>query len=80
MRVSNQIVISPNEPCYKTILEYSKKNLTLPNPEYIKKARMGFWLGNTPKTLELYQIIGGDLVLPYGTLKPILKLKKYYQR
>ena len=74
MRVSNQIIISPNEPCYKAILEYSKKNLTLPNPEYTKKARMGFWLGNTPKTLDLYQIIGGDLVLPYGTLKQILKL------
>ena len=71
MRVSNQIVISPNEPCYKTILEYSKKNLTLINPEYTKKARMGFWLGNTPKTFNLYQIIGGNLVLPYGTLKNI---------
>ena len=74
MRVSNQIVISPNEPCYKTILEYSKKNLTLINPEYTKKARMGFWLGNTPKTLDLYQIIAGNLVLPYGTLKQILTL------
>lgn len=76
MRVSNQIVISPNEPCYKTILEYSKKNLTIPNPEYAKKARMGFWLGNTPKTLDLYQIVGGDLVLPYGTLKQIQPMIK----
>lgn len=74
MRVSNQIIISPNEPYYKDILEYAKKNLTLPNPEYAKKVRMGFWLGNTPKTLDLYQIIGGNLVLPYGTLKQILKL------
>jgi superfamily II DNA or RNA helicase len=74
MRVSNQIVISPNEPCYKTILEYSKKHLTLINPEYANKARMGFWLGNTPKTLDLYQIIEGNLVLPYGTLKQILTL------
>ena len=74
MRVSNQIIISPNEPCYKDLLEYAKKNLTLPNPEYAKKVRMGFWLGNTPKTLDLYQIIGGNLVLPYGTLKQVLKL------
>jgi superfamily II DNA or RNA helicase len=44
------------------------------NPEYTKKARMGFWLGNTPKTLDLYQIIEGNLVLPYGTLKQILTL------
>ena len=74
MRVSNQITISPSEFYYKTILDFSKKNLTLPNPEYTKKARMGFWLGNTPKTLDLYQIIGGELVLPYGTLKQILNL------
>ena len=74
MRVSNQIVISPNEPCYKTILEYSKQHLSLPNPEYTKKARMGFWTGNTPKKLDLYQIIGGNLILPYGSLKQILKL------
>ena len=74
MRVSNQITISPNEPCYVAILEYSKKNLTLPNPDYAKKARMGFWLGNTPKTINLYQIIGGNLVLPYGTLRNILTI------
>lgn len=74
MRVSNQIVISRNEPYYQEILEYSKKHLTLPNPEYTKKVRMGFWLGNTPKTLELYQIIGEDLVLPYGTLREIIKV------
>ena len=74
MKVSNQIIISPNEPCYKTILEYSKKNLTLINPEYNRKARMGFWMGNTPKTLNLYQIIDGNIVLPYGTLKKILTL------
>lgn len=71
MIVSNQIIISKNEPSYKDILEYAKKNLTLTNPEYTKKARMGFWLGNTPKTLNLYQIVGDTLVLPYGTLKQI---------
>lgn len=74
MRVSNQIIISPDEPCYKSILEYSKKNLTLINPEYSRKARMGFWMGNTPKTLSLYQIIDGNIVLPYGTLKKIITL------
>lgn len=74
MRVSNQIVVSPDEPCYSILLEYAKKNLTLPNPEYAKKARMGFWLGSTPKTLNLYQIIGGELVIPYGCLKAIAPL------
>ena len=74
MRVSNQLRISKTEPCYEPALAYCKKNLVLPNPEYAKKARMHFWLGNTPKTLSLYQIDGDDLVLPYGCLKDVLKL------
>ena len=72
MKVSNQIVISQNEPCYNTILDYAKTNLTLPNPEYANKMRMGFWVGNTPKTISLYQMVGENLVLPYGTLRDIL--------
>ena len=74
MKVSNQIIISPNEPCYQAILDYAKTNLTLPNPEYAKKVRMGFWVGNTPKTISLYQIVGSDLVLPYGTFRDVLKV------
>ena len=58
------------------IIAWCKENLTLPNPEYAKKARMGFWVGNTPKQLYLYQYIGEDLVLPYGCLKPISPLLK----
>ena len=73
MKVSNQIVISQNEPCYHTILGYAKTNLTLPNPDYVKKARMGFWLGSTPKTVSLYQLLGDNLVLPYGTLRDVLR-------
>ena len=74
MKVSNQIVVSQNEPYYKDILAYAKDNLTIPNPEYARKVRMGFWLGNTPKTISLYQIIGDTLVLPYGTLKEVLAI------
>ena len=32
---------------------------------------MGFWLGNTPKHLYLYEIHGDEIILPYGTLKQI---------
>ena len=74
MRVSNQIIISQNEPCYNDILDYAKKHLTIPNPEYAKKSRMGFYLGSTPKTISLYQIIGDKLLLPYGTLKNVLSI------
>lgn len=50
---------------------WCKKNLVLPNPEYSKKSRMGFWPGNTPKTLSLYEQRGNNLVLPFGTLRSL---------
>lgn len=57
----------------KEIQDWCKRELTLPNPVYTKKARMGFWLGNTPKTISLYEIRGDTLVLPYGALSQIPK-------
>ena len=53
------------------IISWCQAHLKLPNPEYAKKARMGFWIGNTPKYLYLYEIHGDEIILPYGTLKQI---------
>ena len=50
------------------LLVWCEQNLVLPNPEFEKKLRMGFWTGNTPRTLSLYEIRGNRLFLPYGTL------------
>ena len=74
MRVSNQIIVSPSEECYAAVLRYCRDNLVIPNPEYAKKSRMGFWIGDTPKTLQLYEVNGGNLILPYGTLRELLNL------
>ena len=74
MRVYNQLRVSKYEYEYPLIEKWCKENLVLPNPDYAKKARMGFWLGNTPKTLSLYEIDGDDLVLPYGCFNEILRL------
>lgn len=76
MIVSNEIIIDKSEPCYPRILAYAKENLVLDNPEYIKKQRMGFWVGNTPRKLALYQLIGNKIVLPFGTLYEIYPLLK----
>ncbi len=56
------------------IISWCQAHLKLPNPEYAKKARMGFWLGDTPKHLYLYEIHGDEIILPYGTLKQIKPL------
>ena len=53
------------------IISWCQAHLKLNNPEYAKKARMGFYLGNTPKFLYLYEVHGDEIILPYGTLKQI---------
>ena len=54
------------------LVTWCAQELTMINPEYVKKTRMGFWVGNTPKVLSLYEQRGGTLILPYGTLPHIL--------
>ena len=73
VRISNNITITNPSP---EVLTWCQNNLKLPNPDYAKKARMGFWLGDTPKHLYLYEMRGGDVVIPYGCLKSIAPLIK----
>ena len=56
------------------IISWCQAHLKLNNPEYAKKARMGFYLGSTPKFLYLYEVHGDEIILPYGTLKQIKPL------
>ena len=71
--VSNNITI--HEPTNE-IKQWCKTNLTIDNPDYAKKVRMGFWVGNTPKTLNLYEVHGDKYIIPYGTLKQIQPMIK----
>ena len=56
------------------LVQWCKDNLVISNPEYAKKVRMNFWLGDTPKHLYLYESHGNALILPYGVLRDILPL------
>lgn len=71
--VGNTITIHDPTP---EIINWCNKHLVLPNPDYDKKLRMGFWVGNTPKTLVLYERRGRSIVLPYGTLRSIMPMLK----
>ena len=74
-----QVVVSNNisiKNPSKEILSWCNQHLKLNNPEYAKKARMGFWVGNTPKYLFLYEVRGDEIILPYGTLKQIQPMIK----
>ena len=68
LKISNEITIT--EPTQQ-IMEWCKRELVLPNPEYAKKERMGLWVGNTPRTLQLYKINGNSIILPVGAMKYI---------
>lgn len=56
------------------LVQWCKDNLVISNPEYAKKVRMNFWLGDTPKHLYLYESHGNAFILPYGVLRDILPL------
>ena len=55
-------------------LFWCKQNLVFTNPEYVKKQRMGFWTGNTPKHLTLYELDAGTVVVPFGCRDEICTL------
>ena len=67
--VSN--VITVDNPSAE-LLKWCRQNLKLRNPEYTKKQRMHFWVGNTPEYLYLYETHGDKLVLPFGVLRHIM--------
>lgn len=71
--VSNNIKITNPSP---EIITWCQSNLKIANPDYAKKIRMGFWVGNTPKELYLYEVHGGEVIIPYGCLKAIAPLLK----
>ena len=66
--VSN--VLAVENPTTEALI-WCKKNLTITNPDYAKKARMHLWLGDTPKVLTLYEQQGDTLILPFGTLRTL---------
>lgn len=72
--INNTIII--NDPS-RTIKQYCADELTLDNPEYAAKQRRGLWLGNTPKTLRLFNVVNPfTYELPVGCLSDVLRLSE----
>lgn len=70
MRVSIGATITVENPS-QALNDWCEEQLVIPNPEYAKKVRMHFWVGNTPKTLSLYERRGNALILPFGILRDV---------
>ena len=67
--VSNEIIVKGSTPA---IIQFCKDNLVVSNPDYYKKQRLGFWVGKTPETLNLYRKNGSDLYLPVGCINRLM--------
>lgn len=64
--VSNVLTIDNPTP---ELVNWVKVALTVKNPEYFQRQRMGKWVGNTPESIQLYEWQGKNtLVVPYGCL------------
>lgn len=70
MKIVLSNIIEIQDPT-KEILDYCKKELTFSNPDYIKKMRMGFWVGKTPKAISLYDYYQDNIYLPIGCFEDI---------
>lgn len=62
INVSSSITINYPTDEVKEYIE----TLQIPNPEYIKKQRMGLWIGNTSPLIYLYRTTSAGFQIPYG--------------
>ena len=69
-------VVEPSEQ----LVKWCKEHLTLPNPEYYKKERMGLWVGKTPETISLWRMGRTEpshlpiLEMPFGVFREVRHL------
>lgn len=61
--IANKLFV---EDATRECINWCEENLVLQNPEYHKKEKMGKWVGNTPKTISLYERAGLNAYLPFG--------------
>lgn len=69
-------VVEPSEE----LVRWCKDHLTLPNPDYYKKERMGLWTGKTPETISLWRLGRTEpshlpiLEMPFGVFREVRHL------
>ena len=58
------------------IENFIKNKYTIDNPEYAKKERLGFWVGNTSKLIRLFYQNEDNLYVPFGVFSELWELEK----
>ena len=73
LKISNDIKIqSPNDD----VIKYCKDKLTIDNPDFITAEKVGRYTGNIERKIKLYVKNGDILILPFGCLNDIWKLRQ----
>ena len=66
-------VVEPSD----ALVGWCTDHLTLPNPDYYKKERMGLWTGKTPETISLWRMGSTTpshlpmLEMPFGVFRDV---------
>lgn len=68
VKISNELVIKNPS---KELIDWTRSNLIIDNPEYTNRLRRGQWTGNIAKHISLYHVDGENLILPCGVGKQI---------
>ena len=71
MMISSEVEITDYDGVFA---DWCESNLYVDNPEYNKKLRMGFWVGNTPKRIALYHKNGDKIYIPRGLADEVVKV------
>lgn len=70
--VDRQIVIhNPTDE----LISWCESELVVRNPDYYKLKNMGKWVGNIPDRLYLFAEIDGNIVVPFGCAKALMRFK-----
>lgn len=58
------------------MLDWCINNLVIDNPDYIKKVKLGKWIGKTPEKLYLFERVANTLYVPFGCIRDIYSITK----
>ena len=58
----------------KNTEQWCRDNLTIDNPDFYKRQRMGMWTRSVPRTIQLYERHGDSLKIPFGCLRDVWQM------
>ena len=76
-----QVVVGEDitiQDCTQEVYEFFREKLSFRNPEYYKRMNAGRWTGSTPQTISLIERHGSDVVIPFGMLPQIFRMRSEF--